>query len=389
MNTHRTGELLLELYTCPSDRSAWPRVLDRICHETGARSAVIQLLVRDGERAWSRLTLRDSASEAARTEHERYMGDDVNPRLQLSRQVALPQSRPIIRERDLFAPGDPALAETRERLAAIHLGHFMSANTPLPGQERLALVLHRDLDERRDFDADAESFALELIPHLRQAIRLSEQVDEAQERTRNLQHAINRLRCALVLCEPDGRVCWANRSAESIFAAGSRVRVCGERLVTPSSQETTMLRRKIAQIAQWDDRSPPAERYLVLGRNTPLALQVMMHPIPGEDAASLCGRSAQARVLLVLSCPDEAPALPADLIRHVFALSPAESQVAAAVCSGLTINEYASATGVTVGTARFQLKQVLAKTHAGRQADLVRQICSSVIAQALPAAMAE
>jgi DNA-binding CsgD family transcriptional regulator len=74
---------------------------------------------------------------------------------------------------------------------------------------------------------------------------------------------------------------------------------------------------------------------------------------------------------------------PADLIGQIFALSPTESRVAAALCSGLTINEYADAAGVTIGTARSQLKQVLAKTLANRQADLVRQICSSVIGRTL------
>jgi DNA-binding CsgD family transcriptional regulator/PAS domain-containing protein len=373
-------ELLLDLYACPTDRSRWPQVLDRICHETHARSAVIQLLVSDGERAWSRWTIRDSASEAARLEHERHMGDDVNPRLRRSPQ-AVARTPIVLRDRDFFAPGDPALAELKERLAAIELGHFMSAGTLLGEHTRLALVLHRDVRDRRDFEPEDESFACTLVPHLRQAIRLAEHVEQSEEHARDMEGALNRVRCALVLCDSEARVVWANSAAERIIARGSDIRVCAERLAMPMPQETTALRRRIAQIAQNDAAAEPADRYVVLGST---GLQVMMHPVATREVLPLGSRGPQRRVLLVLSSPGEVPTLPPDLIGRVFALSPAESRVAAALFSGLTINEYAAATGVTIGTARFQLKQVLAKAQASRQADLIRQICSSVIAQALP-----
>jgi DNA-binding CsgD family transcriptional regulator/PAS domain-containing protein len=287
----------------------------------------------------------------------------------------------VVRDSHFFAPADPELAELKERLAAIHLGHFMSVGTVLPGHTRLSLVLHRDVCERRDFDPVEESFALTLLPHLTQAIRLAEHIERTEEHARELEGAINRVRCALVLCDSDARVLWANCAAERIFARGSDIRVCADRLAMALPQETTTLRRRIVQAAQGDESTQPADRCVILGST---GLQVMMHPVCGREALSLSGRGPQRRVLLVLSSPGEVPTLPADLIGRVFALSPAESRVAAALFSGLTINEYANATGVTIGTARFQLKQVLAKTQASRQADLIRQICSSVIAQALP-----
>jgi DNA-binding CsgD family transcriptional regulator len=384
MNTRQLDELLLDLYACPSDRARWPTLLDRVCHATHARSAVIQLLVTDGERTWSRCTLRDSASEADRAEHERYMGDAVNPRL----KVPVPfrsESRYAFRDRDFFAADDPALKDLEDRLAAVQLGPFMSVGASLPGQVRLALVLHRDLRNRRHFDADEESFALDLVPHLRQAIQLSARIDETRQRTTELESALDRLRCALVLCDSEARVLWANGAAERTFASGNRLCVSNARLMTASARETLALRRMIGQVSQADDNTSVSERYMALGQGGAKApVQIMMHALsPNHPAASELGQAR--RVLLILSSPDEPPSLPADLIGRVFALSPAESRLAAALCSGLTINEYASANGVTIGTARFQMKQVLAKTQASRQADLVRRICSSVIAQAVPA----
>jgi DNA-binding CsgD family transcriptional regulator len=86
----------------------------------------------------------------------------------------------------------------------------------------------------------------------------------------------------------------------------------------------------------------------------------------------------------MLSSPGVAPALPATLIATLFALSPAESRLTAALCRGQPVEDYARTAGVTVGTARFQLKQVLAKTQVRRQSELIRRIYSSVIAHALP-----
>jgi DNA-binding CsgD family transcriptional regulator/PAS domain-containing protein len=387
MNARRIDDLLLDLYACPPDRGRWPQVLDRICHATRARSAVIQVLVNDGERTLSRFTLRDSLSDAERSEHERYMGDGVNPRMRAS--LLRPPQRPlcVFRDHDFFVPGDPARKDLEERLAALHLGHFMSAGMPLPGAARLALVLHRDLREQHEFDDDEASFALDLVPHLCQAVQLAERFDEAQQRATDLQSALNHVRCALVLCDSQAHVLWANSAAEQIFARDPRVRISGARLSGTSAHETVMLRRKIASFAQADEHASLPDRYLTLGPNSAGApLQVMMHPVRAETVGL---RASQPRVLLALSSLGELPTLPADLIGRVFALSPAESRIVAALCSGLTINEYASAAGVTIGTARFQLKQVLAKTQANRQADLVRQVCSSVIAHALPASTME
>ena len=358
-------------------------LLDRVCHATHARSAVIQLLVTNGERTWSRYTLRDSASEAVRAEHERYMGDDVNPRLRAPLSPRPDQY--AFRDRDFFAPGDPALKDLEERLAAVQLGRFMSVGEPLPGNARLALVLHRDRRNRREFDSDEERFALSLVPHLRQALELAERFDEPQQRAADFESALDLIRRALILCDEDARVLWANGSAEAHFVRGKRLRVSSERLTAPSPRETAALRRKIALVSRSSECAPLSERYMAFGqRDASAPLQVMMHPLLGDSAMADGGRTGSRRVLITLSSPDHPPSMPAQLIGQVFGLSPAESRVAAALCSGLTINEYASASGVTIGTARFQMKQVLAKTQAPRQADLVRQICSSVIAHVMP-----
>ena len=62
-------------------------------------------------------------------------------------------------------------------------------------------------------------------------------------------------------------------------------------------------------------------------------------------------------------------------------LTAAEARLTSAFVSGVPLEEYAQRRGVGLGTVRFQMKQVLAKTGTNRQADLVRRILCSAAAQ--------
>jgi DNA-binding CsgD family transcriptional regulator len=63
-------------------------------------------------------------------------------------------------------------------------------------------------------------------------------------------------------------------------------------------------------------------------------------------------------------------AIPHDWLSQLFGLTPTESSVANWIAGGGTIERYARARGVSVATARSQLKAVLAKSGLSRQVQL-------------------
>lgn len=75
---------------------------------------------------------------------------------------------------------------------------------------------------------------------------------------------------------------------------------------------------------------------------------------------------------------------PIAALRALFGLTEAEARLASALVAGKTVEAYARDRGVTVGTARYQLNQVLGKVGARRQADLVRQVLCSAAALVVP-----
>lgn len=326
--------------------------------------------------------MRDSESEADREIHDRYLGDAVNPRMRARRAPGFGLGPVVMRDRDLFDPDDSAYRDLQERLSAARLGTFMSVGTELPGGERLALVLHRDVRCRRDFDADEEGFALRFLPHLRQAVNLSTQLASAGERAGELAGALDSLRAALIVCDADGRVCEANRAAHELLARRRHILLHGERLLATSAHDHAALRRLVLETAH-DAPGGPARFFVLGGDGATQLLQVRLQALHSPELSARTAGPAGRPVLLVLSDPSTAPILPAGLLARLFALSPAEAQLAAALCRGLSPGDHAAERRVSVGTVRYQLKQVMAKVGVSRQSQLVQRLYSSVIAQAL------
>jgi DNA-binding CsgD family transcriptional regulator len=382
MRTNSFNELLLDLYACPAEQSRWPSLLDRVCAATGARSAVVQRLVRDHDHARARWMARDSRSEADAADHERYMGDDVNPRMRVASHPPLAAGKNVIRDRDLFDPADPAFAELRERLAALRLGSFMGVTLDLEDGGLLVLALHRGLRDHREFHRAEESFARQLLPHLNQAVALTEQTTAFQSRNDDFAQMLDALRVGCVVCGPEGRVHWANEAAHRLFSQHDRLWIRQDRLTGASVQETTTLHGLINQAVTRGCTHEEAECFALGHAGAGGPLHLMLMPAQVHATADRTHHREEGRALLLLTDPGSITSLSADRISRLFGLSPAESRVAAALCEGMSISEYAVAHGITTGTARFQLKQVLAKTATERQSELVRKLLSSVIAQA-------
>ena len=81
---------------------------------------------------------------------------------------------------------------------------------------------------------------------------------------------------------------------------------------------------------------------------------------------------ARGSVLFVLGL-EEGPLTP-EHIMAAFGVTPAEARLGMALVSGETLADYAEMHGITKHTARTQMRSLLSKVGASRQAELVRQI---------------
>jgi DNA-binding CsgD family transcriptional regulator/PAS domain-containing protein len=237
-----------------------------------------------------------------------------------------------------------------------------------------------------------------VFPHLARAARIHRQLAQAGGIANGLTTALDRVPLAALLCDRTGRVVWMNNVAEALVRRGEGLRVRQGRLEAAVANGTTAeLRRLIAAAALIGLHTPRrrivaaeardgaidinnAGGVLTLPRPWPLKpLTVMVTPLsepaqPMDIALDL----PRPEALLLISDPERAVQLPTARLTHAFGLTAAEAKLAAALATGSSLTAYAETAQITIGTARWYLKQALAKTGAHRQSELVRNVITTV-----------
>jgi len=108
------AEMLMDLYSCPSEPERWRSVMDRICRKLEVGSAAVQLLRRRGDVMEQIWVARDSASAREADLRDRAVNNSLNPRFNL--KVGR-NSGPtgIVRDGDRFAPGCRHFSDLQNR----------------------------------------------------------------------------------------------------------------------------------------------------------------------------------------------------------------------------------------------------------------------------------
>jgi len=363
-----SNPLLLDVYSCPSDPSRWTRVMDRICEETGACSAVLQEFSFSGDGVRIRWQATDQTT-AARQRMPMRLVDAENPRL--ARHRGLRGLNRVVRDEDLFERDDPARDLLHDHLKSMGIGNFMGTMETLGGGVYLGIALHRSATDTRAFDMATERHLTTLAPHLRQACELGTNLQRSQFEIAGLSAHLDSLRCGLILCDRESRVRWMNRSAKTLMAECAGLQVQGGQLRGHNAVSTMLLHEQVLGARR-------QRCFVSLGQ--------------GEKALHLAMRThgdAQGEedglVLLAVTRVGDAAAVTPNAWVRLLGVTLAEASLVATLASGGTIEQHALLRGITTGTVRCQLKQVLAKTGLHRQADLVRLALSSAAAHVLEA----
>lgn len=362
---HDSG-LLLDIYRCAKEPLGWSGVLDRLCEESNARSAVLQAfrLDRTGVRvAWQ-------VSDSWTRHCERLTNSVCSPRIDRGRMLRGVDQ--VVGDDDIFERDEPARELMRAQLAHCGLGAFMGALRVQFGDWMFGIALHRALEVSRDFGS-ADAARLEaLVPHFGQAWELSHQLQGAMADAQRMRRYADALRCGVLQCDGEGRVHWINQSARQLVAmrAGLVMRDASLRASIPSQSA-----RLLDEIAAAARSERGAIRYLALGSGScELHLAMQSHSEAGDESPT---------VLVVITSVRSLVDVPLHAWSRLLGVTPAEAALIAALAQGMTVDEHAAQRGIATGTARNQLKQVMAKTNTSRQADLVRLALTSAAAHVL------
>jgi DNA-binding CsgD family transcriptional regulator/PAS domain-containing protein len=221
-----------------------------------------------------------------------------------------------------------------------------------------------------------------LAPHLTRALRLQTRFAALEAERWADQILRDRLPFAVILVDERGRIVSQNQAATDLFAGADGLTARCGRLWAAHPTDQAALDRLIRGAAVTangqgvDGGGAVALRRPSLRR--PLGVLVM--PIPRRGSAFTLDIGAPSpAALIIVTDPEAMPQTPVAILQRLYGLTPAEAGLARALAAGRSLHEYADAARVTSETARWRLKQVLAKTDTHRQAELVRLLLTSAV----------
>ena len=268
-----------------------------------------------------------------------------------------------------------------ELLAKVGIRYSLFVNQPLDDGYTLAQCLMRD-KERGAFGPAERARFDSLLPHLRRARRLQNITSRTRAHLDDLRRALDLLPMALAVLDRGGKVVCLNEPAEGLLGHGLHLRDGG--LVAGEPGDTSAMEAAFQAALEEAERRhvvPAKERPSVVHVREPRG-SVRLAYLPLSPPSGIRERAeSRARVLVAIDSSADALRLDPKVIAQLHGLTPTEAVLAAALAEGSIPAEIAAARGTSEHTVRTHLKRVLEKTGAGRQANLVRVLLGSSIAQ--------
>jgi DNA-binding CsgD family transcriptional regulator/PAS domain-containing protein len=403
-----SAEAVGGIHEAALDGAAWPRAAAAIAAELRARAALVVAI--DPTSFTIGFRAAAGLSAAATDEYARAFAR-IDPLL------AAAARRP---ECQAWRPDDfmtrrewTATPVHRRFLAPNGLSHAIAGVAARDEGAALACLAWRTR-AAGPFGADERMAMAALLPHLARAARIRRRIEQAEGMGAGLAEAMARMPLAAILCDRSGRALWMNPQAEELMRRREGLRL-GDGRVEAANGLGAELRRLIAggaaaegngrsngktngrghgrngEGASGDGAGDRAERgvggWLQLPRpwpKKPLSAHVIALPAEG-GGPGLALNAARPAALILIGDPERPVRVPPDQLARALGLTGAEARLAAALAAGSDVAGYAARAHITVGTARWYLKQALSKTGTHRQSELVRQVTATT--EAVPIQM--
>jgi DNA-binding CsgD family transcriptional regulator len=224
------------------------------------------------------------------------------------------------------------------------------------------------------FDAREGLIYETLLPHLQRALALHLEFTEMRSRSQSLETALDAFEHAVFGVSRERKVVLSSGAAAALARArdGLCLRARGTLSCVLPAESKQLQALVSAAVATGSGAGIAAGGSLLVHRRTKSPLRVTITPFYG----TLSGTTAQVAALVFVSDPAARPQSRGSTLRLLYALTPTESRVADLLLKGLEVREVANAMRITLNTARFHTKRVLAKTGARRQTELMRLMLS-------------
>jgi len=384
-------DLIEGLYGVASEPSLWRGWLGHLCGVLAADAAIlihrfepgagdrgivaVGLEGEESERRGPPSTTSFSVGPSQVAPYLAYLAEDS--RL-LSKAVSLEPGELLVLSEVLPADEFVATRLYREWLQPRGLHHLVSMVVARGRRHITGLSLLRRCGRLGFSPANLALLRL-LLPHLERVAQIEELLIGAKRRDEVAKQILESARCGVVLLDDKGRVCSVNRRAGTLLASREGVKLDGDRLRAEDPRDAAALERLVAEAATRGDR--PSGGALLLSRAAHRhPLTVSVNPLNGHETRAK--GSAGSGALVLLSDPEDLPAMPEAELCSLYGFTQAEARVAVRLARGDTLEEVATALEIRAATVKTHLQRALAKTGTRRQLELARLLLGAAIVPA-------
>ena len=267
----------------------------------------------------------------------------------------------------------------REWLVPIGVEYALGLDVREAGRFHARLRLCRARSAGEFTDADCR-LVESLGPHLRLAVGIYSELDEARSGRELYADAMDSLTLATIVLDEHGRMVHANRLAEGMLAERDGISLSGDRLVFEARDDGRRFRELVSRaVDQFASNRPAVAQAMRVSRPSGrAAYELVVRPSPRDPLAD--NRRLNARVAVVIGTDpgERAPGgLSAEAVRQFFGLTPREAALALRLAAGRSLVEAARDEGMSVNTARAHLRAIFSKTGVDRQSRLVGALLKS------------
>jgi DNA-binding CsgD family transcriptional regulator len=354
-------------YAAALGRGSWYSALEGLAAATGSR---VGQLISLGSNATVPINVMTNIDPAA---HQAFLdcggGDPrINPRVNAGASAPIHK---VLAECDFISADEHRRHPHYDEFARPWDIPFICLTTLARDEDMLiGLAVARSQSEGH-ISSEQRAVFSSLAPHVRAAVRMQMALEE--EGAALLTGAMEALSTPAFVCDSTGRVKAMTPSAEAMVARGRSLQLQGGKLSAALAADSASLKDAI-ELAACEPSSLAARlpRTVIVRCGEQDAMPMVL------DVIALPARTLEfclaPRVLVVVHGTQGADSRRRKVLKSVYGLTAAETDVALQVAQGRTTEAIAAARGVVVDTVRAQIKSILAKLGFTRQIELVARL---------------
>lgn len=369
MNT----QLIADLYSTQNSPEKWPTLLDRLLPVVGAKAAGLIVVDFTGP-------VTDAPNQFGAVSSNQ----DKKVMAEYNRKYAKYEA-PIVQKSLRMTPGEmvtdpgfddiesimqrPDIVFVREKMGLFHR-FGVRLNDEKAWNDVIAFQYGLDRD-----NVTSEEFAQfsPYFPHIAQAVALGRMYDSIRERYSAVLTVLDRINLGMLLLRNDSTVILSNEFAKETIDRSNRLQVINGRL-TSNGKFADDLKSAVSTIADTViEGGKASSHYVRLGSDEETdSLLVELSPLIDSNSEV---ESNFKGVLALLIDPGRGLALNKEMIRRVYSLTPAETDIAELIAGeGLGYKLVAERRSVSIETVKTQSKALMGKMKASGRAGIIKKV---------------